>query len=126
MLFKEVEMKLADCEPEVPPYSWAGRKPPSIAMARIKAKIEAQAKRAVRLAVKDRARAYAMHPRDLDALCIGFSALYPKQLVNALSEKEWVTGYRWFGFGGEVPVINLRGAMLYARWSRRVSTRRLK
>jgi len=119
-------MKLADCEPEQSPYStnsWAARRPPSIAMARAKLRIEAQAKRCLRGAIKDRAWAYARHPRDMDAISEDLSSLPPKILVCAL---EIIIEHktRWFGFGGEVSAINLRGATLYARWARRVANRR--
>jgi hypothetical protein len=83
------------------------------------AALEAQAALTIRRVVKDRARAYALRPRDLDAIAEGLSELSPWRLVQRLTNPLWVPGaYRWLGFGGEVQAINLRGAMLYARYSR--------
>ncbi len=123
--------RLADYEPLPSMTSWPNRRPTLVApraspaMARAHAKIEAQAKRAVRLAIKDRARAYALRPRDLDAICEGLARASSKLMVKYLASEIRDPGrYRWFSFGGEVPAINLHGAMLYARWSRRLSNRR--
>jgi hypothetical protein len=122
-------MKLADCEPGtsvtikrsmtgVGPDIWTARQPPSIAMARAKLLIEVQAKRALRRAIKDRARAFALRPYDLEAIDEGLSEMSPRYLIQAL---KWVGRFRP---NGDHSPINLRGAMLYARWSRRVANRR--
>jgi hypothetical protein len=60
--------------------------------------------------IKNDARVYALRPRDLDLIADGFSKLIPNALVRALG-RLIDGGFR----GGE-----LRAAMVYARWSRRV------
>ena len=103
---------------------------PSPAMARAVARITEAAKRAAVIAIKDRARAYAQQPRHLDAIIEGLSSFSPKPMVQILSiirRNSYTFGpqkYRHVGFGGEVPAINLRGAMLYARYSRAIANRR--
>lgn len=102
---------------------------PSPAMDRAVAKITEAAKRAAIVAIKDRARAYAMQPRHLDAILEGLSSFSPNPMVQILAiirRNSYTFGpqqQRHVGFGGEVPAINLRGAMLYARWSRYVEYR---
>lgn len=85
------------------------------------AALQAQAGRTIRAVIKARARAYALRPRELDAIAQGLFACTPRDLIlglNAINAVSTMRGLRWVGFGGEVPVINLKSAMLYARFSR--------
>lgn len=113
--------RLADDAPVPHTDSWPARRPPSPAYARACKAIEAEARATGRAVIKMRARAYALRPRDLDAIADGLFNLCPRDLVAALRQINAVgvmRGRRWFGFGGEVQAINLRGAMLYARYAR--------
>ena len=100
--------------------SWPARTPPSPARTAIGAAIEAQARKTARTAIKSRARAYALRPRELDAIAKELCGLPPKHLVTALAyiARNPMNRVRHFGFGGEVPAINLRAGMLYARYLR--------
>jgi hypothetical protein len=86
-------------------------------MLRVHAALEAETRATARAVIKMRARAYVLRPGDLDALCKGFCGLWPGSLVDVLKHMK-AHPQRYFGFGGEVLAINLRGAMLYARYSR--------
>lgn len=107
--------------------SWPARRPPSLTMVRARAELEAQAIRTARAVIKGRARAYALKPRDLDAIAQGLFNLSPRDLVVCLGRLIGIMRIskqpRWAGFGGEIQAINLRGAMIYARWSRRIANR---
>jgi hypothetical protein len=98
---------------------WVLRKPPSIALARAVERTAAAARRTAVIATKERARAYAIRPRELDAIEDGLSGLSPKIMVSYLRTMH-PDASRWFGFGAESSAINLRGAMLYARYSRAI------
>ena len=74
--------------------------------------LKAQAARTVRRVIKDRARAYALRPRDLEALADGLIDLSPRDLTTALSLIGAV--YKMRGLAA----INLPGALLYARYLR--------
>jgi hypothetical protein len=82
------------------------------------AALRAQAVRTAWCAIKDRARAYALRPRDLEAIMAGLACLTPRRAVEYLEAIHRPPDWRWFGFGGEAPAINLRGAMLYCRYAR--------
>lgn len=88
----------------------------------VHAAIIAQAGRTSRAMIKQRARAYTLRPRELDSLEDGLSSLCPRVLVWTLAIASTAMSAlpprRHFGFGGEVPAICLRGAMLYARFAR--------
>jgi hypothetical protein len=88
------------------------------ALASTHAALAAEARASAFMMVKDRARAYRRTPRELDALFPGLRELHPGMQFLALRSL-LPTAQRWFGFGGEVPAINLRAAMVYARWLRR-------
>ncbi len=64
-----------------------------------------------------RARAYALRPIDLDAICSGLSGLSPSKLVKMLGNIAYLHP-RFAGFGGEVPAINIKAAAVYARYAR--------
>ena len=82
------------------------------------AALRAQAKRSACREIKDRARAYALRPRELDAIFQGLAGRSPHSLVKTLEIFRYPPDWRWFGFGGEVPALNMRAAMLYARYAR--------
>lgn len=82
----------------------------------------AAARRAANHMVKMRARQYAKRPMTLDALHPGLSTAAPASLVaiaEHLVERETRSPRRWFGFGGEVSLINARAARLLGRVRRR-------
>ena len=83
------------------------------------AALAAQAQRTARREIKDRARAYALRPRELDAIMPKLSGVRsPHVLVIVLEGIHRPPDWRFFGFGGEVPALNVRGALLYARYAR--------
>jgi hypothetical protein len=127
--------RLADDAPVASADSWPARPAPYLHSSRAKSKameracaaLQAQAARTARALIKDRARAYALSPRELDAISPDLSSWRPWLLVERLKflmippsvpPSVLPHHYRHFGFGGEVPAINLRGAMLYSRYAR--------
>jgi len=81
--------------------------------------IERDARRTVIVAIKTRARKYIIRPEQL-ANALGFIPVnYADVLVNAKLKLRALPSTRYFGFGGEVPAINLRAAILFARYARR-------
>jgi hypothetical protein len=105
----------------MPADSWVGAKPPRFTMAQACTALAAQAASTARDTIKVRARVYALKPRQLEAIAEGMSRLPPRALVTALQQIDAIAkmrGTRWFGQGGEIPAINFRGAMWYARHSR--------
>jgi hypothetical protein len=83
--------------------------------------LHAQAAITARAMIKMTAAAYRLEPRYLDFIAEGLSDLSPRDLITGLKQMNAVAimrGKRRFGFGGEVPVFNFRGAMLYARYLR--------
>ena len=84
--------------------------------------LAAVARRAACHLVKCRARHYARRPWSLDALHPGLSTAPPHRLVAiaaSLVEREARPPRRWFGFGGEVSLVNARAALLLGRALRR-------
>ena len=82
----------------------------------------AAARRAACHLVKTRARHYARRPLALEALFPGLSIAPPRTLVAVaahLVERETRSPRRWFGFGGEVNLVNARAALLLGRALRR-------
>jgi hypothetical protein len=80
------------------------------------AAIEAAARRTAAFMIKWRARHFMLIPADLDDISKGLSFLPPKAMLAELRYlSEILPPHRWFGFGGEVPAINLHAANLYAR-----------
>ncbi len=66
--------------------------------------------------MKDQARHYALHPRDLDTLAQGLFNLNPNDLVRCLGRLIGVMKIM------NMPIDpNFYAALLYARWSCRVS-----
>ena len=85
--------------------------------------IAAAARRAASHMVKMRARRYAQRPSALDALHPGLSRAAPATLIaiaEHLVEREIRSPRRWFGFGGEVSLLNARAALLLGRARRRL------
>ena len=87
----------------------------------------AEAARTVaRALVKGRARFYDRYPMALDALHPGLACAPPAALVaigQHLVERESLSPRRWFGFGGEVGLVNARAALLLGRLRRRAAAR---
>ena len=93
----------------------------------IEAAFRAQATRTVAFLVKHRARAYAKHPMMLETISPGLAAAAPETVIamaKQLIETERQTPRRWFGFGGEVPILNAKAVLLFARARRRVARTR--
>ena len=80
------------------------------------------ARRTVASTIKARARRYARHPQALDALFPGLASVTPVTLIAVaehLVERESHSPRRWFGFGGDVSLLNARAALLLGRALRR-------
>jgi hypothetical protein len=82
------------------------------------AALREQAQRTARREIKACAQAYALKPRDLEAIMPGLACLSLQRTVEFLQMIHRPPDWRFFGFGGEVPALNIRGAMLYARHAR--------
>jgi hypothetical protein len=82
------------------------------------AALRAQATRTALCAIKDCARMYALRPRDLDGIFPRLSERSPRNLAQVLETFCRPPDWRFFGVGGEIPALNLRGALLYARYAR--------
>ncbi len=85
-------------------------------------RITTEAGRAARHMVKARARFYANRPLALDMLHPGLAFASPPTLIavaTQLVERESRSPRRWFGFGGEVGLVNARAALLLGRTMRR-------
>jgi hypothetical protein len=91
------------------------------------AAFHAQAVRTAAFVVKQRARAYAKRPMGLETISPGLAAAAPETLAamaKHLIEREKEAPRRWFGFGGEVPILNARAILLLARARRRAANAR--
>ncbi len=80
------------------------------------------ARRSVQSLIKTRARHYSRRPGALEALHPGLSMAEPTTLVaiaEHLVERERRSPRRWFGFGGEVGLVNAKAALLLGRAQRR-------
>lgn len=88
------------------------------------AALRAQATRTAVQLIKHRARSYAKRPMTLDNAYSGLSAATPETIIAVgrhLIERERQTPCRWFGFGGEVPIINAKAILLFGRMMRRAA-----
>lgn len=86
--------------------------------------LAAPARRAAAHMIKMRARHYARRPMALDALHPDLSHATPGKLIAIaahLVEREARSPRRWFGFGGEVNLVNARAALLLGRARRRAN-----
>jgi len=89
--------------------------------------LRAQATRTAVVLIKDRARAYAKRPMMLENFFSGLSAAAPETIMavaKRLIAAEGKAPRRWFGFGGEVPILNAKAVLLSARARRRDERRR--
>lgn len=99
------------------------------ARANAEAALRAQAKRTAVVLIKDRARAYAKRPMLLENVSPGLSAEAPETIIAVakhLITIEKNSPRRWFGFGGEVPILNAKAILLTARAFRRDKRRRAR
>ncbi len=86
------------------------------------AAIGAQARRSAAHVIKQRARAFALRPIELETLYPGLAVATPGKLIaiaEHLLERARTGRQRWFGFGGEVTALNAKAALLYGRALRR-------
>ncbi len=84
----------------------------------------AEARGALARMIKTRARHYARRPTALEALYPGLSQAAPDRLAAIgahLVERETRSPRRWFGFGGEVTLVNAKAAHLLGRARRRAA-----
>lgn len=97
------------------------------ALAKAEAALRSQATRTAVLTIKTRARAFADRPAALEPFCPGLSLAAPERIVAAgaqLIAAETAAPRRWFGFGGEVPLLNAKAVMLFGRALRRAAAKR--
>src|ERR1017187_5348640 len=83
--------------------------------------IASQARRSVAREIKCGARRYALSPSSLETIHPNLSMASPRGLVKRvriLIADEIATPRRHYGFGGYMPMLCLRSAMLYGRYSR--------
>lgn len=79
--------------------------------------MEERARIGVTVIIKRAARDFIRHPAALNAVAGGLQFLSPSGMITRLRQAA-PQRQRWTGFGGEVPVINYRAAMLCARLQR--------
>jgi hypothetical protein len=99
------------------------------ARANVVAALRAQAARTAVDLIKERARAYAKHPITLENVFPGLSAAAPETIIamaKHLIAAERNAPRRWFGFGGEVPILNAKAVLLSGRALRRDEGRRAR
>ena len=99
------------------------------AQAHVEAALRAQATRTAVELIKDRARAYAKRRMTLENIFPGLSAAAPETIIGVakhLIAAERNARRRWFGLGGEVPILNAKGVLLSARALRRDDGRRVR
>jgi hypothetical protein len=80
------------------------------------------ARRVVIHRIKARARLYAKRPMAMEPLYPGLACASAARLIAIgayLVERETRSPRRWFGFGGEICVINAKAALLLGRTRRR-------
>ena len=100
-----------------------------LARANVEAVLRVQATRTVVDLIKDRARDYAKRPITLENVSQGLSAAAPETKIAVakhLIAAERNAPRRWFGFGGEVPILNAKAVLLCARALRRDEGRRAR
>ena len=80
--------------------------------------LRAQATRTAVALIKHRARSYAKQPMTLENVFPGLSAAAPETIIAVakhLIATERHAQCRWFGFGGEVAILNAKAVLLFAR-----------
>lgn len=88
------------------------------------AALEAQARIAVLYLIKDRARAYMLHPTSLDAIDKNLSFLSPRGMLARLEDlRIEASPLRANGLCPDVVRVNHAAARLYARCLRRIDSR---
>jgi hypothetical protein len=95
----------------------------------IEAALRAQATRTAVDLIKERARSYAKRPMMLENVFPSLSAAAPETIIAVakhLIAAERNAPRRWFGFGGEVPILNAKAVLLSARALRRDEGRRAR
>ncbi|MGH6834912.1 MAG: hypothetical protein ACREC9_05010 [Methylocella sp.] len=99
------------------------------ARANLEAALRAQATRTAVDLIKNRARTYATRRVTLENVIPGLSAAAPETIIamaKHLIAAERNAPRRWFGFGGEVPILNAKAVLLSARAVRRDEGRRAR
>src|SRR5580704_2622508 len=99
------------------------------ARANVDAALRAQVTRTAVDLIKHRARAYATRPMTLENVFPGLSAAASETIIAVaknLIAAERNAPRRWFGFGGEVPILNAKAVLLSARALRRDEGRRAR
>jgi hypothetical protein len=97
--------------------------------ANIEAALRAQATRTAVDLIKDRARTCAKRRMTPENLIPGLSAAAPETIIAVakhLISAESNAPRRWFGFGGEVTILNAKAMLLSARALRRDEGRRAR
>ncbi len=88
--------------------------------------IGSTARRAVVATIKARARAYACNPMRLEIISEGLSNASADTMIavaDYLIATAQAQSRRWWGLGGEVPLLNLKGVKLLGRILRRARYR---
>lgn len=99
------------------------------AMERAFGEIDAEAKRLIRgprNIINQRARRYLASPSGLESIARGLSVAGDRRtlaVLDHLEEQFWSSRPRHVGTGGEVPLINIKGARLRTRYLRRFAER---
>jgi hypothetical protein len=99
------------------------------AQANAEAALQTQAMRTAVFLIKHRARTYAKRPMTLETIFPGLAAAAPDTMVavaKQLIEMERQAPRRWFGFGGEVPILNAKAILLLGRALRRATRERAR
>jgi hypothetical protein len=92
-------------------------------------RLRTQAARIAATLIKQRARLYAKFPVALETICPGLSAARPEEFAAAARQclaAERELRRRWFGAGGEIPLVNAKGALLLGRTLRRAKHKRIR
>jgi hypothetical protein len=101
----------------------------TLARINVEAALRAQATRTAVALIKDRARAYAKRPVTLENVFPGLSAAAPETIIAVtkyLIAAERNAPRRWFGFGGEVTILDAKAVLLSARALRRDKRRQAR
>jgi hypothetical protein len=92
------------------------------ARADVEAALRKQATRTAVDLIKERARTYTKCPMTLENVFPGLSAAAPEAIIAVakhLIAAERNAPRRWFGFAGELPILNAKAILLSARALRR-------
>jgi|SRR6516162_2227985 hypothetical protein len=92
------------------------------AQSRTREGLRFQANRTACQLIKGRARIYAQRPQLLETVFPGLSSASPDTLIAVaahLMENARSNPRRWFGFGGEISILNAKAVRLLGRTLRR-------